>query len=194
MPFTPIMFARHALGEDAGAKRQQPLEHACVVDLGGSEAMPFLAQEFGLDVVRLTAKGMGLRHGSETGVMCVYYFAENAFRLVLEKSLRDSVLARLNQGAEGHDISVVERSDLAITKVCGEDAFDSLVEQLNLTPGLRLADEALCYCAQSGDVFITVQSDKGAGMYQLIVKHAELEKWQQQLQQAGFAVSEHRAA
>jgi aminomethyltransferase len=76
-----------------------------------------------------------------------------------------------------------------MSTLSGEQAFDTIIKQFALTPGLRLSDEQVCYGRQSGEVFVTALLNDDLQQYQLIAQADTLNKWHQQLQAQGFSLN-----
>lgn len=191
MTFTPIMFARHSHAQHAENNKFQLNTDMAVMDFSGTEAMPFLSAILGLDINKLTASGLGIKGtlNDETDSefsYAVYFFSETAFRFIMPLKASAQLQALINEQQLRFDIDYVMRSDLSIMTLCGEQAFDAIVNTFKLTAGLRLSNPLSCYGAQSGAVFITATERQSQQYFQLVAKAPELEKWQTYLQQQGF--------
>ncbi|NNG41896.1 hypothetical protein HJP15_02885 [Pseudoalteromonas sp. NEC-BIFX-2020_002] len=194
MTFTPIMFARHSQVDVPDSNLLEANTNNMVIDFSGTEAIPFLTTILGLDINKLTASGLGIKGTldgdlNSTYSFALYYFSETAFRFVLHSDGATQLQALISEQQLRYDIEFVIRKELATLLLCGEHAFDALIEAFKLTPGLRLSDVNSCYGAQSGDVFITAIEKQSQQYFQLVAKAPELAKWQAHLQQRGFDMS-----
>lgn len=194
MTFSPIMFARHSLAQHAENNAFEFNTEMAVMDFSGTEALLFLTSILGLDISKLTASGLGVK-GSLDGdidsdfAYSVYFFSETAFRFILPAQASKQLQSLINEQQLRFDIDYVMRSDLNVMTLCGEQAFDAIVDAFKLTPGLRLSNSLSCYGAQSGAVFVTAVTTQLKQYFQLVAKNPELEKWQAYLQQQGFDTS-----
>ncbi|WP_394191748.1 hypothetical protein [Pseudoalteromonas atlantica] len=191
MTFTPIMFARHSQLEAPQSNMLQADNNSVVIDFSGTEAIPFLTAILGLDLNKLTASGLGLKGTldgdlNSTYSFALYYFSETAFRFVLHSDASAQLQSLICEQQLRYDIEFVVRSDLAVLTLCGEQAFDTLIDAFKLTPGLRLSNATSCYGAQSGEVFITAIDKQSQQYFQLVAKTPALAKCQATLQQRGF--------
>ncbi|MCF6435434.1 hypothetical protein [Pseudoalteromonas sp. MMG022] len=187
MTFAPTMFAKHRQGCTPAVNSMTMTQDLTVLDFSGFEATPFLNQQMGLNLNKLMAPGLGIQGKLDGGQSyCVYYFSETAYRFVVESSAVAILEQFVAAHVEDYDIELVVRDDLAITTVSGQQAFETLVNSFELTPGLRLSDEQVCYGRQSGEVFVTSLLEQGEQRYQLIAQLPTLNKWQATLQAQGF--------
>lgn len=147
----------HAVRQSAGLF---DISHMGIVDILGSDAREFLRLMLANDVARLTSPGKAqytLLLNAEGGVvddLIVYFLAENHYRLVLNAACFGKDLSWLEQHRDGFDISINQRSDLALLSLQGPQAKDRLCAILS--PPQRLDASALkpFQCQQLGDSFI----------------------------------------
>jgi aminomethyltransferase len=181
------MFAKHRQGTTPAHNCMVATQSLTVLDFSGFEATPFLNQQMGLNLNKLMAPGLGIKGTLDSGAaFTVYYFSETAYRFVVESSAVTTLEQFVANHVEDYDIELVVRDDLAITTLSGSQAFDTLISSFELTPGLRLSDELVCYGRQSGEVFVTSLLEEGEQRYQLIAQQPTLDKWQAALQAQGF--------
>ena len=123
----------HAVRRSAGLF---DVSHMGVIDLHGAAARPFLQRLLANDVARLQQSGKALYScmlNDDGGViddLIVYRRADDAFRLVVNAGTRDKDLAWIRAQAAGLELSIVERSDLAMIAVQGPRARALLAAQL----------------------------------------------------------------
>lgn len=187
---TPTLFASHsfqAQQENAFSAQTSRI----VIDIAGSATLPFLQSLLNADVSALTVAGMGLHCAAmidnQACELDVYYFSESAFRLVVNQADSAPLIAHLLQAEDKCDIDVITRSDLNVMAVFGCDAFDMLLEEFALTPGIILQGQAQRYARQSGNVLLTATHLDSHQGYELIAKHDDLAKLQQRFSELGFA-------
>jgi len=190
MTFSASMFAKHRQGT-APALNTLALDSAqLVLDFSGFETTPFLNQVLGINLNKLLAPGLGVKGQLASGAaFTVYYFSETAYRFVIEQNHADELQNLVEAHHSDYDIELVARKDLSMSILSGEQAFDTIIKQFGLTPGLRLSDEQVCYGRQSGEVFVTSLLADDLQQYQLIAQTDTLNKWHQQLQEQGFSLN-----
>ncbi len=193
MTLNTTMFASHTVNSDTKISNSMAYRRQKqVFDIGGSESMPFLRHILSSDVAKLTAPGMGFQCNLNAqnldfdAKLDVYYFSEVAFRIIVDTAQPDLFYSWLCQFEESFDIDVINRTDLRVMLVSGEDAFETLVHQFKFTPGIRLSDNAQRFGAQSGSVFVTSVC---TGVYELLANNSELENWQEQFTKLGFTIN-----
>jgi len=104
------------------------VSHMCVIDLKGTRVREFLRQLLANDVARLTTPGKALyscmlrEDGGILDDLIAYFLDEHCFRLVVNAGTRTSDLAWIRLQAEAFDVTVRERSDLAMLAVQGPEA------------------------------------------------------------------------
>jgi aminomethyltransferase len=116
----------------------------------------------------------------------VYYFSESAYRIIVNTTQPALFSSWLSPFEDIYDIDIINRSDLAVMLVSGDDAFDMLVEQFKFTPGIRLSDSQQRFGAQSGRVFVTAVHANERNSYELLASPTELANWQQEFTKLGF--------
>lgn len=190
MTFAPTMFAKHRQGIAPVVNSMVATKNLMVLDFSGFETTPFLNQVLGLNLNKLMAPGLGVKGQLVSGeVFAVYYFSETAYRFVVDINDVEQFKSLISQNEHDYDIELVVRDDLNVATLSGQQAFDTLIQSFELTPGLRLSDDQVCYGRQSGEVFVTALLVGDEQQYQLIAQHPTLEKWQGVLQQQGFSLN-----
>jgi len=115
----------HAVRNDAGLF---DVSHMTVVDIEGAGARAWLRRLLANDVARLQAPGKALYScmlndaGGVIDDLIVYFLAEDRFRMVVNAATRAKDLAWIERQAEGADVRVVERPELAMIAVQGPNA------------------------------------------------------------------------
>ncbi|ESP91734.1 MULTISPECIES: hypothetical protein [Pseudoalteromonas] len=190
MTFSPIIFAKHRQGTVPAKNAYSALAGQVVLDFSGFETTPFLNQELGINLNKLIAPGLGIQGTFANGHRyAVYYFSETAYRFILDQDAALTLQALVEQHEHEYDIELVRREDLVIAQLSGNAAFDSLLTNFSLTPGIGISDLQACYGKQSGDVFITTLLQDGVQQHQLIAQQDPLSAWQKKLSAEGFCVN-----
>jgi len=112
------------------------VSHMGVVDISGAGAYDFLRYVLANDVAKLTESGKALyscmlnEKGGVIDDLIVYRLGEQDFRVVLNAGTRDGDLAWLQTLAKNFDVTLTERTDLAIVAVQGPGALPLLDDML----------------------------------------------------------------
>jgi aminomethyltransferase len=128
----------HQVRRDAG---MFDVSHMTVVDLRGARTRDFLRHLVANSVDKLRKPGKALYtcmlnpQGGVIDDLIVYYLSEDFFRLVVNAATREKDLAWIGQQAAAFDVSVTERSELAMIAVQGPNARERVI-------GLLSADTA----------------------------------------------------
>ncbi len=115
----------HAVRRDAG---MFDVSHMTVIDLSGSGQREFLNRLLANDPGKLVDPGKALyscmlnEQGGVIDDLIVYFFSEDWFRLVVNAATRDKDIAWISKQATKFEVSVNERSDLAMIAVQGPNA------------------------------------------------------------------------
>ena len=190
MTFSASMFAKHRQGTVPALNTLALESTQLILDFSGFETAPFLHQVLGFNLNKLLAPGLGIKGQLASGAaFTVYYFSETAYRFVIEQNNAEELQHLVDTHHHDYDIELVARKDLSMSTLSGELAFDTIIKQFGLTPGLRLSDEQVCYGRQSGEVFVTSLLADDHQQYQLIAHTDTLSKWHQQLQAHGFSLN-----
>lgn len=110
------------------------VSHMVITDVQGSQAKPWLQKLLANDVAKLKTVGKALYSGmlnEEGGViddLIVYLINEEQtqYRIVSNAATRDKDLANFNKVAEGFDVKLTERPELAMLAVQGPKAIEKL--------------------------------------------------------------------
>ena len=133
LQFDSLIGEHHAVRRAAGVF---DVSHMCVIDLEGAGVRPLLAQLLANDIGRLTVPGKALygcllnERGGVIDDLIVFYLAERWFRAVVNAGTRDKDLEWIRRHAAPFDVSVRERTDLAMLAVQGPQARSSVAAQL----------------------------------------------------------------
>ena len=115
----------HAVRQSAG---MFDVSHMTIVDLCGDRAREFLQYLVANDVAKLHEYGKALYTcmlNPEGGViddLIIYYINDTDYRMVVNAATRDKDLAWIREHASTFDVTVSERSELAMIAVQGPNA------------------------------------------------------------------------
>ncbi|PKH78600.1 glycine cleavage system aminomethyltransferase GcvT [Psychrobacter sp. 4Bb] len=112
------------------------VSHMVVTDIKGADTKAWLQKLLANDVNKLTTTGKALYSGmlnEQGGViddLIVYLMnaEETEYRIVSNAATRDKDLAQFNKVAEGFDITITERPELAMLAVQGPNAIAKLAQ------------------------------------------------------------------
>jgi aminomethyltransferase len=113
------------------------VSHMCPVDLKGARVRQFLQRLLANDVAKLKLPGKALyscmlnEAGGVLDDLIVYFLDESWFRLVVNAGTRDKDLAWIRSVSQKFDVSVTERTDLAILAIQGPEARAKTVTLLS---------------------------------------------------------------
>ena len=112
------------------------VSHMVVTDIKGADTKAWLQKLLANDINKLTTAGKALYSGmlnEQGGViddLIVYLMnaEETEYRIVSNAATRDKDLAQFNKVAEGFDITIIERPELAMLAVQGPNAIAKLAQ------------------------------------------------------------------
>lgn len=123
-----------AVREDVG---MFDVSHMTVVDIEGAQAKDYLRHLLANDVAKLTQSGQalyGCMLNDEGGIiddLITYLMDETFYRTVVNAATRLVDLAWMQAQAQGFDVKITERDDLAMLAVQGPNARQRVVDVLN---------------------------------------------------------------
>jgi len=126
----PVQYSSQ-IGEHHAVRRAAgvfDVSHMCVVDLKGVRVRAFLRMLVANDVDKLVRPGKALytcmlnESGGVVDDLIVYYLADSWFRLVVNAGTRDKDLAWIRRQAREFDVSILERTELAMLAIQGPEA------------------------------------------------------------------------
>jgi len=180
----------HAVRRHAG---MFDVSHMQVVDLAGPAAQAFLRRLLANDVARLIEPGKALyacmlnELGGVVDDLIVYLRGEGAYRLVVNAGTADKDLAWMRRWAEGFELSLQPRDDLAMIAVQGPQAR---VLALPLLPSeLRETTARLkpFYAAFAEDWQVARTGYTGEDGFEILLPNPEAPALWRALLQAGVA-------
>ncbi|RAJ95407.1 glycine cleavage system aminomethyltransferase GcvT [Aliidiomarina maris] len=162
----------HAVRKQAG---MFDVSHMTIVDVTGPEAKPYLRHLLANDVAKLQQPGRALYTGmlnQDGGViddLIVYYFADDAYRLVVNSATRDKDMAWLVKQAGEFDVAVTERTELAMIALQGPLAEEKIAILLSDDQYGQVKNMKPFFGVQHGDVFVATTGYTGEKGYEIIV-------------------------
>lgn len=146
----------HQVRRDAGVF---DVSHMTVVDLEGAGGTAYLQRLLANDVARLKDDGKALYSAmcNESGGVIddlIVYRTGNGYRLVVNCSTREKDLAWMQAQADGFDVSLQHRADLAMVAVQGPAALDKVCSLLPGEHADRVSALRNFYAADLGEWFV----------------------------------------
>lgn len=140
----------HQVRQDAG---MFDVSHMTVVEVRGPQARDYLRHLLANDVAKLKTPGKALyscmlnESGGVIDDLITYYLTDEHYRVVVNAATHDKDLAWLREQCTGFDVTVTERTDLAMIAVQGPNARDK---------ALAVMDEAAREAARALSPFVGV--------------------------------------
>ena len=135
----PVQYSSQ-IGEHHAVRRAAgvfDVSHMCVIDLKGVRVRSFLRLLLANDVERLVRPGKALyscmlnESGGVVDDLIVYYLTDSWFRLVVNAGTRDKDLAWIRGHAREFDLSILERTELAMLAIQGPEARSKTAKLLS---------------------------------------------------------------
>jgi aminomethyltransferase len=123
----------HAVRKAAG---MFDVSHMAIVDVRGDQARHFLSYLLANDVAKLKTPGRVMytcmlnEQGGVIDDLITYFIGETFFRLVVNAATRDKDMAWITAQARAFDVTVSERTDLAMIAVQGPAARQAVLKLL----------------------------------------------------------------
>lgn len=172
------------------------VSHMVITDVEGAQAKAWLQKLLANDVAKLKTVGKALYSGmlnAEGGIiddLIVYLMneEETQYRIISNAATRDKDLANFNKVAEGFDVTLTERPELAILAIQGPNAvaklkqakpsWSDILDSLKPFVGADLADTeaANWFVARTGytgedGVEVILPGENATEFYQLMLDH-----------------------
>jgi len=179
----------HAVRQDAGAFE---VSHMTVVDMTGTGAADFLRRLFANDVARLKENGKALyscmlnHDGGVIDDLITYYLGPDRYRVVVNAATRDKDLAWIEEQAEGFDVDVNERFELAMIAVQGPEAREraaGVVDEEWREKALALKP---FYALEAGDLFNARTGYTGEDGWEIVLPAEQAVDFWNQCVEAGI--------
>ena len=166
----------HAVRQDAG---MFDVSHMTIVDVKGADAKAYLRHLLTHDVDKLKVAGKALYSGmlnEDGGVvddLVVYFFTDQDYRLVVNSATKEKDLNHLNKYADGFDITITERPELAMLAVQGPNAKAKVAEILTDSQKAAVDGMKMFFGVQADNLFIATTGYTGEAGYEIIVAEEE---------------------
>lgn len=185
----------HHVRRDAG---MFDVSHMTVVDLRGAGTREFLSRLVANSVDKLKVPGKALYtcmltlEGGIIDDLIVYFMADDWFRLVVNAATREKDLAWIAAQADGFDVSVTERRELAMIAVQGPQARDKVAALLDDADGRTVAKlgrfaAAALQDTAFGELFVARTGYTGEDGFEIVVGDAHAVALWNALHAAGVA-------
>lgn len=178
----------HAVRTDSG---MFDVSHMTVVDLKGADVRAFLSQLVANDVAKLQTAGKALytcmldEQGGVIDDLIIYFMAEDWFRLVVNAGTRDKDMAWINKQAEGKNLTVTERTELAMIAVQGPNAREKAHGLLSHNLAGAAAELVPFSAASEGELFVGRTGYTGEDGYEIVLPATDAQAFWQGLLDAG---------
>lgn len=150
--------------------------HMGIVDITGPDAKRYLRYVLANDIDRLPTAGR-----AQYGVMCnlkggivddliTYYLGDRRYRIVLNASRRQIDLNWLREHAQGRDVSIVQRDDLALLAVQGPRARERAIVALPESVRGEVTDLKPFCCSERGDWVVARTGYTGEDGWEIMLK------------------------
>ncbi|MGY6631216.1 MAG: glycine cleavage system aminomethyltransferase GcvT [Wenzhouxiangella sp.] len=173
----------HAVRQDAG---MFDVSHMTVVDVHGAGARDYLRRLLANDIAKLGEHGQalyGCMLNDDGGViddLITYWIEDDFYRTVVNAATREADLAWMRQQADGFDVRIEERDDLAMVAVQGPKARERVIDLLQ-APALealkpfRAISHGEWFIARTGytgeDGFeVLLPNDQAEGFWQALIE------------------------
>lgn len=183
----------HSVRRDCG---MFDVSHMTVVDIVGSDVWAYLRYLLANDVAKITAPGQGLYSAmlnDRGGVVddLIVYALPNGFRLVVNCATGDKDIAWMNDYAQGFQVALQQRDDLAIIAVQGPQAIARVSSVVGQVIGGKIStletfSSIFTPSAQTGDDWQYARTGyTGEDGLEIILPNSEAEAFWWQLHAAG---------
>lgn len=167
----------HQVRSDAG---MFDVSHMTVVDFKGAQAKVFMQMLIANDVEKLKTEGKALyscmlnKSGGVVDDLIVYYINDEDYRMVINAGTTEKDIAWINTQAQGFDVSVEPKFDLAMIAVQGPNAREKVFAAM---PGVEdVAGELKPFNAASlGGLFIARTGYTGEDGFEIMLPEKSAE-------------------
>lgn len=180
----------HAVRQHAG---MFDVSHMQAVDLQGGQVRDFLRYLLANDVAKLTTEGKALyscmlnEQGGVIDDLIVYFMSDTWFRMVVNAGTAEKDVAWMQKQAEGFELELKVRDDLAMIAVQGPEAREKTLPLLETSLSAKAAELKVFSAASSADSnwFVGRTGYTGEDGFEVLMPKAEAAGFWQSLQQAG---------
>ncbi|WP_417614636.1 glycine cleavage system aminomethyltransferase GcvT [Oceanisphaera sp.] len=178
----------HVVRKDAG---MFDVSHMTIVDVKGSQAKAFLQRLLANDVARISESGKAIyspmlnEQGGVIDDLITYFFAEDDYRMIVNSATRDKDMVWLGEQSKGFDVTLTERTDLAMIAVQGPNAKAKAAQVFSAEQNAAVAGMQPFFGVQSGDLFIASTGYTGEDGYEIVMPVDQAVELWNALQAAG---------
>ena len=155
------------------------VSHMTVVDLEGERVRELLRRLLANDVAKLGQTGRAIyscmlnEAGGVIDDLIVYYLADDFYRLVVNAATREKDLAWIAPEAAAFDVTMQERTDLAMLAVQGPEARDRFAGVVAEERRQAISDLKRFACARWNDLFVARTGYTGEDGFEVMVPEAD---------------------
>jgi len=178
----------HAVRRSAGVF---DVSHMGIADLRGPRSRELLRALLANDVARLNMPGKALYscmlndRGAVIDDLIVYYREDDYFRVVVNAGTRETDLAWIRAQAEGYELKLLERRDLAMLAIQGPQARERSAALLTAEAAWAVLELQPFFGAQIGEWFVARTGYTGEDGFEIMLPTSEAVSVWQRLNAAG---------
>ena len=151
------------------------VSHMTVVDVEGADAGPFLQKLLANNVARLKTPGKALYScmmNENAGViddLITYFLGPDRYRVIVNAATRDKDIAWISAVATDYDVTVKERTELAMIAVQGPDARSKAASLLDSDWQNQALALNPFFALEAGDLFIARTGYTGEDGWEIVM-------------------------
>lgn len=167
------------------------VSHMTIVDVRGGAARAYFRRLVANDVDKLKSPGKALygvmlnERGGVIDDLIVYFLAPDSFRAVVNAATRDKDLAWMQQQANGFDVKLRERRDLAMIAIQGPQARACVAEVLGAEAGAAALTLGRFQAAELDGYFVARTGYTGEDGFEVMLPAERAEEFWAALQARG---------
>jgi len=171
------------------------VSHMTVLDMRGDSVKEFLSTLLANDISRLTQPGKALyscmlnENGGVIDDLITYYMDDTFYRTVVNAATRDKDIAWITKIAHDFDVTITERTDLAMIAVQGPKARE--ITSKLLPPDLQALSLDLkpFFAVESNNYFIARTGYTGEDGFEIMLPNDDAASFWRKLAEAGVKPS-----
>jgi aminomethyltransferase len=180
----------HQVRRDAG---MFDVSHMTVIDFQGAGVKPFLRRLLANDVERLKTSGKALyscmlnEQGGVVDDLIVYYLTDEWYRMVVNAGTTEKDLAWIRDKADGLDLTIKPRRDLAMIAIQGPNARSKTLPLLSEALQASAMDLKPFNAVADGEWFVARTGYTGEDGFEVMLPGDQAVGFWNSLHQAGVA-------
>ncbi|MEJ2424948.1 MAG: glycine cleavage system aminomethyltransferase GcvT, partial [Candidatus Thiodiazotropha sp.] len=180
----------HQVRRDAG---MFDVSHMTVIDFQGAGVKPFLRRLLANDVERLKTSGKALyscmlnEQGGVVDDLIVYYLTDEWYRMVVNAGTTEKDLAWIREKANGVDLTIKPRRDLAMIAIQGPNARSKTLPLLSEALQASAMDLKPFNAVADGEWFVARTGYTGEDGFEVMLPGDQAVGFWNSLHQAGVA-------